>query len=234
MTGHGFIDYTAILVKYQARQAFIDQNELFFLTVQVGYANINRYRARFIRKRGIVSFSESENTTKRSTLQDIARAVGVSKGTVDRALHNRQGIKPEVKRKIIDKVQQLNYKPNRIARVLSKKQIRKIGLIYPKEPAFFWDKVRQGFDAAAKELEEYGIEIIHCHFEFLDEKSESILIGNIDHVLERGASSLQSRADFPQYRLAAALSERIYRRPLPLAGGVEYDHFLGRIEHGSK
>ena len=43
------------------------------------------------------------------TLQQIAEAAGVSRGTVDRALNNRGRIRPEVEEKIKKIAQEMGY-----------------------------------------------------------------------------------------------------------------------------
>ena len=45
------------------------------------------------------------------TLQQIAEAAGVSRGTVDRALNNRGRIRPEVEEKIKKIAQEMGYSP---------------------------------------------------------------------------------------------------------------------------
>lgn len=45
------------------------------------------------------------------TLQQIAEAAGVSRGTVDRALNNRGRIRPEVEEKIKKIAQEMGYQP---------------------------------------------------------------------------------------------------------------------------
>ena len=51
------------------------------------------------------------------TLQQIAEAAGVSRGTVDRALNDRGRIKPEVAEKIKKIAEEMGYQPNRAGRV---------------------------------------------------------------------------------------------------------------------
>ena len=46
------------------------------------------------------------------TLQQIAEAAGVSRGTVDRALNDRGRIKPEVAEKIKKIAEEMGYQPN--------------------------------------------------------------------------------------------------------------------------
>lgn len=43
------------------------------------------------------------------TMQQIAEACGVSRGTVDRALHNKPGIRPEVAARIQEKAREMGY-----------------------------------------------------------------------------------------------------------------------------
>ena len=79
------------------------------------------------------------------TLQQIAEAAGVSRGTVDRALNNRGRIRPEVEEKIKRIAQEMGYQPSRAGRALAmaKRKIR-IGVIlqYMKTP--FMQQVLKG------------------------------------------------------------------------------------------
>ena len=52
------------------------------------------------------------------TLQQIAEAAGVSRGTVDRALNDRGRIKPEVAEKIKKIAEEMGYRPNRAGRAV--------------------------------------------------------------------------------------------------------------------
>ena len=64
------------------------------------------------------------------TAQQIADLAGVSRGTVDRALHNRGRVNPEVKEKIQKIALELGYKPNLIGQALVRsKQDFKLGVI---------------------------------------------------------------------------------------------------------
>ena len=53
------------------------------------------------------------------TLQQIAEAAGVSRGTVDRALNNRGRINAEVADKIRRIADEMGYQPNRAGRALA-------------------------------------------------------------------------------------------------------------------
>ncbi|MGN0447411.1 MAG: LacI family DNA-binding transcriptional regulator [Acutalibacteraceae bacterium] len=108
------------------------------------------------------------------TLKEIARIVGVSRGTVDRALKNRPGISEETKKRILEIAQQYDYKPNIIGKALvySKKPIQ-IAVILNSIGNPFFDDVKDGIFAAQEEFESYGFKI--NLFEFKGYDSEDLL-----------------------------------------------------------
>ena len=57
------------------------------------------------------------------TIKKIAEVAGVSRGTVDRALNGRSGVKPEVKENILKIADELGYKPNYAAKALADKRL---------------------------------------------------------------------------------------------------------------
>lgn len=54
-----------------------------------------------------------------ATIKEIANKVGVSIGTVDRALHNRGRVSEETKAKILTAMKELDYHPNDVAQKLT-------------------------------------------------------------------------------------------------------------------
>lgn len=62
------------------------------------------------------------------TIQDIARAAGVSTGTVSRVLNNRAEVKQQTRQKVLAVIKKLNYQPDQSARTLSFRQGNRIGL----------------------------------------------------------------------------------------------------------
>jgi LacI family transcriptional regulator len=83
-------------------------------------------------------------------IKDIARALGVSIGTVDRALHDRLGINPMTRAKVLKMAQTLGYQPNFAARHLKLKRKMRISVHLPRQIATFFDAVRDGIQEAAK------------------------------------------------------------------------------------
>lgn len=66
-----------------------------------------------------------------TTIKDVAKVSGVTVTTVSRVLNNRGYISDATRKKVYDAMEQLNYKPNEIARSLFRKKSNLIGLIIP-------------------------------------------------------------------------------------------------------
>jgi LacI family transcriptional regulator len=77
-------------------------------------------------------------------IESIARELGVSIGTVDRALHNRPGISVVTRARVLDMAKKMSYRPNLAARDLSLKRHFKISINLPTETAAFFDELRRG------------------------------------------------------------------------------------------
>lgn len=73
------------------------------------------------------------NRTKASrlTINDIARLCSVSKGTVNRAIHNKPGINIETKERILQTIRDCGYEPNYFATSLATGKSNSVGLIVP-------------------------------------------------------------------------------------------------------
>ena len=63
------------------------------------------------------------------TTKDIAKACGISRGTVDRALNDRGRINQETKEKILRVAKEMGYRPDLLARSLVKGKTMSIGVV---------------------------------------------------------------------------------------------------------
>lgn len=78
------------------------------------------------------------------TIKDIARMAGVTHPTVSKALNGAPGVSNEIRRKIMDIAEQMNYVPNLAAKRLVDRASDSIGLIWPKsEGLFFYHLCRE-------------------------------------------------------------------------------------------
>jgi len=94
------------------------------------------------------------------TIKEIATLAGVSRGSVDRVLHNRGNVSPEIKAKIEKVLEEINYKPNISASLLARNNTYKILIIIPKaENDSYWKLPAQGIKEAAKLVSHYPIKL---------------------------------------------------------------------------
>jgi len=73
-----------------------------------------------------------------ATLKDVAKASGLTVGTVSRVLNNRGYISDKTREKVYQVMKELNYQPNEMARSLSKQKNNTIGIILPQIEQRFW------------------------------------------------------------------------------------------------
>ena len=102
-------------------------------------------------------------------IREIADALGVSIGTVDRALHDRPGISAETRASVLRTAKALAYRPNLAARYLSSRQQLRIAVALPRETAAFWNLVREGIQDAARPLEGTGVSVQYHFYPHLGE-----------------------------------------------------------------
>lgn len=96
----------------------------------------------------------------RTTIKQIAAALGVSAKTVSKALNNRGEVSEEQRQRIIETAKMMDYRPNRSAAALSRREIRLIS-IAPLEPVNYYSFVNAGLTSAARELED-----LNCTVDF--------------------------------------------------------------------
>lgn len=70
------------------------------------------------------------------TTSEIAKKLGISRGTVSRVLNNHPNVKPETRQKVLDALKELNYTPNETARSLVMKKEFHIAVIVFSQPSF--------------------------------------------------------------------------------------------------
>jgi LacI family transcriptional regulator/LacI family repressor for deo operon, udp, cdd, tsx, nupC, and nupG len=66
---------------------------------------------------------------KNITIENVARQAGVSKATVSAVLNNKSSVATSTREHVLEIIRKLNYRPNHIARSLSIRRTRTIGLV---------------------------------------------------------------------------------------------------------
>ena len=126
---------------------------------------------------------------KNVRIKDIAQLSGVSVGTVDRVLHNRGRVSEEALKKVLTVLDQIDYKPNVIARTLGSNKTYTIAALIP-DPAQdpYWASSKAGIDQAQTEWLRYGVYVVPYFFNLYEKSSfrevaEAITTDNPDGIL---------------------------------------------------
>ena len=96
------------------------------------------------------------------TIHDVARLAGVGIGTVSRVLNEHPSVRPATRKRVLAVIDQLQFKPNPIARSMISKRTNSIGVIVPFFTRPFHIEVLQGVQSALtredKEMVLYSVE----------------------------------------------------------------------------
>ena len=124
------------------------------------------------------------------TIQKIAEAAGVSRGTVDRALNNRGRIDPQVSERILRIADEMGYVPRSRRQTASRGKPIKIGVVTQLAGSSFMLEVNRGIQKAASELREKNIELILKEGMTVDEKEQLCFVGMDNRKSGRTAAGL--------------------------------------------
>lgn len=92
----------------------------------------------------------SSKRPRRATLADVAQLSGVGPMTVSRTINGHPYVSEATAKKVRAAIQQLNYKPNHAARVLTGQLSRSIGLIVPDISDSFFSVISQAVQETAR------------------------------------------------------------------------------------
>lgn len=107
----------------------------------------------------------------RTTIKDVAREAGVSLSTVNRALTGKNGISKELKQKILDTVDRLDYKTNHVAGSLARNAIR-IGIIIPVDWEDYYSDICDGIAYEMDRLIDWKVEGVTLKYSVKDDNAE--------------------------------------------------------------
>lgn len=115
-------------------------------------------------------------------IKDIARLAGVSIGTVDRVLHNRGNVSPEALIKVNAVLEQIDYKPNLIARTLGSNKSFRIAVLLPHPQLdLYWSQAHAGILQSQTEWAHYSIQVEVHFFNLLDKSSFQKIALDVNH-----------------------------------------------------
>jgi LacI family transcriptional regulator len=137
-------------------------------------------------------------------ISDIAEALGISIGTVDRALHGRPRIDPATRDRVLETARSMGYQVNLAASVLATKRKFRISINLPDETKDFYDEVRSGIKAEYQTYAKTAIALEHRSFprlgigeiEAFDEACEA----NVNGIISVFSDPAQMKSRFERAR----------------------------------
>ena len=126
-----------------------------------------------------------ESTT---TIYDVARVAGVSMATVSRVVNGNANVKEKTRQKVLDAIEELDYRPNAVARGLASKRTTTVGVVLPTITSPYFAEIARGIDDIASM---YKYNVILANSDGDEEKElkviESLFSKQVDGIVYMGS-----------------------------------------------
>ncbi len=139
-------------------------------------------------------------------LKDIARDLDVSVMTVSKVVRGCADVSAGTRKRVLARIQELNYQPNWVARGLAAQRTFMIGLVVPDLMHSFFAEIAKGVAAIVRPS---GYDVVICD----SEEDCALEASEIDHLLGRQVDGLILASAQPPS--AAGVFERIAARGTP-------------------
>jgi len=164
------------------------------------------------------------------TLKDLAKALNLSISTVDAALYNRPDISVATRKRVRAMVQEMNYRPNLVARSLVTRKTHVLGVVVPDLSRSFFTEVTKGIDHVASMS---GYNILLCNTgedpAREDEQVRTLVGKQVDGLILASAhpqGSTGLRDELANCGIPCVLVDRFFP-DLPFVGGDDVQ--IGRL-----
>ena len=146
------------------------------------------------------------------TIYDVAREANVSMATVSRVVNGNQNVKPATRKKVLDVIERLEYRPNAVARGLASKKTTTIGVIIPDISNNLYAELVRGIEDIATM---YQYNIILANSDQNEEKELTLL----DTMLGKQVDGIVMMTD----KVTQNIQNSMDHAPVPivLAGSVD-------------
>lgn len=156
-------------------------------------------------------------------LGDVAERAGVSVATVSRVLNNRGYLSAATRERVSKAIEELDYRPNQVARSLLSQRTGTVGLIVPTVALPFYGEVAVGVE---NELAERGMRLLLCNsFGRADRERE-----HLDLLVRNRVDGIISGAHndpLPEYQNIRQAAVTIDRELAPHVPNVRADNEAG-------
>lgn len=160
------------------------------------------------------------NTDDTITIYDVAREAGVSMATVSRVVNGNKNVKENTRKKVLEVIDRLDYRPNAVARGLASKKTTTVGVVIPNIANSYFSILAKGIhDIAAM----YKYNIVLASSDEDDDKEVNVVntlfAKQVDGIIFMGHRLTEKiRAEFSRSRT-----------PVVLAGTVDLEHQLPSV-----
>ncbi len=131
----------------------------------------------------------------RMTIRKIAELAGVSRGTVDKVLHNRSGVSEEVRERVWQIITAQNYELPKRQNIVIPQRHYIVAVLIPRLNNCFFDTVKQGMDEA---LIRFSNQAIRVEYYFCDSSNVNEVLSVLDYIEERGVNGILLRGAHSQ------------------------------------
>ena len=108
----------------------------------------------------LTKMSRREAILLRATIKLIAEKAGTSIGTVDRVIHNRPYVKAEIRERVLQIMEEMNYHPHQMANALAGNTIpRRFMVIQPEWEPYVWGELTEGVSKFRELRRDYNISV---------------------------------------------------------------------------
>ncbi len=146
------------------------------------------------------------------TIYDVAREANVSMATVSRVVNGNQNVKPSTRKKVLEVIERLEYRPNAVARGLASKKTTTVGVIMPDISNNIYAEAARGIEDIATM---YRYNIILANSDQNEEKELTLL----DTMLGKQVDGIVMMSDAVTDKLYHAIKHSPV--PIVLAGSVD-------------
>lgn len=146
------------------------------------------------------------------TIYDVAREANVSMATVSRVVNGNPNVKPATRKKVMEVIERLGYRPNAVARGLASKKTTTVGVIIPDISSTFFAELTRGIEDIAT-MYKYNIILSNS-----DQNKEKEL-----HLLNTMFGKQVDGIVFMSGNISSEHVEEFEKSPVPivLAGSIE-------------
>ena len=148
------------------------------------------------------------NTDDTVTIYDVAREAGVSMATVSRVVNGNKNVKENTRKKVLEVIDRLDYRPNAVARGLASKKTTTVGVVIPNITNSYFSTLAKGIDDIA---EMYKYNIVLANSDEDDDKEVSVVntlfSKQMDGIIFMGYHLTEKiRSEFSRSRIVHVLS----------------------------